>query len=55
MVSSPFIHFSPPHHAENTPSNSVSGTACYVSGINQIIEKAKQILELNPVKPQKTV
>jgi NADH-quinone oxidoreductase subunit E len=24
------------------------GTACYVSGINQIIEKAKQILEIEP-------
>jgi NADH:ubiquinone oxidoreductase subunit E len=26
------------------------GTACYVSGINQIIDKAKQILNIEPVE-----
>jgi NADH-quinone oxidoreductase subunit E len=31
------------------------GTACYVGGVPQIIEKAKQILVLNRVKPLQMV
>ena len=47
MELSLFIRFSPPRHAANTPLNSALERHA-ISGINQIIDKAKQILNIEP-------